>query len=91
MMQEGFVPVVCSSFSSWRAAATLWYSQAGLATRAGQEAAGGKRSTAKKGWHLHTHTHTVKKEPRLFFFSLKSRVVSKLVSTGGHRRKPKIH
>lgn len=69
MMQEGLVPVVCSSFSSWRAVATPWYSKAGLATRAGQEAAGGKR-TARKGWHLftHTHAHTQRKGTQVIFF-----------------------
>lgn len=64
-MREGLVPVACSSFSTSRAAATPWYSRAGLATRAGQEAAGGKRSTARKGWNL--YTNTLKKELRLFF------------------------
>lgn len=90
MMQEGLVPVECSSFSTWRDAAAPWNSQAGLATRAEQEAAGGKTSTASKGWNSHTHTHTLKKELRSFF-SFMSGVTPKLVSTGDQRKKPKIH
>lgn len=58
-MQEGLVPVVCSSFSTWRAAAAPWYSPAGLATRAGQEAAGGKQALLERAG-IHTHAHTEK-------------------------------
>lgn len=56
MMQEGLVPVACSSFSTWRAAATPWYSQAGLATRAGQEAAGEREALLERAG-IYTHTH----------------------------------
>lgn len=65
MMREGLVPVACAFFSTSRAAATPCHSRAGLANRAGKEAAWLKRSSDRKGLNLHAHAE---KGTRVIFF-----------------------